>query len=148
MSKNTRRNFLKSAGATAAMGLFIKTAGAASPNDTIHVGCVGLRGRGKSHLDGFSSLDGVEVIAMCDVDERVLNERVEDYKGKVRSPVKKFTDFREMIEDTELDAVTIATPCWPSRGRSVSIASSASASTATARKTWTGFLAAPHFIDR
>lgn len=112
MSQNSRRNFLKSTGAAATAGLLVQTSGWASPNDTINVGVVGIRGRGGSHVNGFANLDGVKVAALCDIDENVLNQRAAGFMedNKVSSDVSKYFDYREMIEDQELDAVSIATP--------------------------------------
>lgn len=78
--------------------------------DAIRLACIGLRGRGRDHIDGFSKLPGVEIAAVCDVDERVLDagaRRVAHRGG--RSP-HKYQDVRKLLEDQSIDAVTIATP--------------------------------------
>jgi predicted dehydrogenase len=46
------------------------------PNDTIRGACVGICGRGTAHIRAVSKVRGVEIAALCDVDESVLNERV------------------------------------------------------------------------
>jgi hypothetical protein len=59
-----RRYFLMSAaGALAAKKVL------ASPNDTVRVACVGVRGQGKSHISNYSKMDNVEIAAICDIDE-------------------------------------------------------------------------------
>ena len=60
-----RRHFLMSSAAvaTAAPGLM------SSPNDTIRVGCVGIRGRGVEHIKSYSKMANVEIAALCDIDE-------------------------------------------------------------------------------
>ena len=113
--QKSRRNFLASTGAVATAGLLIKTsAHAASANDTIRIGVVGLNGRGKSHVDGYASLKdkNVEVVALCDVDENVLAKRDKEYKekGKISSDAKTYNDFRKMVESKDIDAVSCATP--------------------------------------
>jgi hypothetical protein len=65
-----RRYFLMSS----AVGLAARSA-AASPNDTVRVACVGVRGQGRSHINAYSKMPNVEIAALCDIDERVLNER-------------------------------------------------------------------------
>jgi hypothetical protein len=35
-----------------------------SPNDTVRMACVGLRGRGKSHLKAFTTLPNVDLVAV------------------------------------------------------------------------------------
>ena len=101
-----RRHFLMGA-AVAATALKSK---AQSPNDTIRVGVAGLRSRGSDHLRAFRNLKGVEVAAVCDIDENVMNERVREIfsADNVKQPAKH-TSFRKMLEDQSLDAISIAT---------------------------------------
>lgn len=80
------------------------------PNDVIRVGCIGLRGRGHSHMQGFQVLPGVEVAALCDVDESVLNQRASELESASQRKAKLFTDLRQLLDDPEIDAVSIATP--------------------------------------
>ena len=63
-----RRHFLMSSAAalTAAPRLV------SSPNDTVRVACVGLRGRGKSHIRAYSKMQNVEIAAICDIDDSVM----------------------------------------------------------------------------
>ena len=42
-----------------------------SPNDTIRVACVGVRGQGNSHLKEYGKMKNVEIAAICDIDETV-----------------------------------------------------------------------------
>jgi predicted dehydrogenase len=95
-----------------------------SPNDTVRVGVIGVgghdwtsiggskaaSGRGKSHLDGFSRLPNVEVAAVCDVDEGHLNYGVGLIEKATSKKPKAFADFRKMLEDKDIDAISIATP--------------------------------------
>ncbi|MDE2978126.1 MAG: gfo/Idh/MocA family oxidoreductase, partial [Acidobacteriota bacterium] len=70
MSAITRRVFLGSAAAAAAtttLGCRASAGAAASPNDVLRVAVVGLRGRGRDHVNQFIDLPGVEVAALCDV---------------------------------------------------------------------------------
>src|SRR5436309_8695352 len=101
-----RRYFL---GSAAAAGTLLRSA-AASPNDTVRVACVGVRGRGKDHIRAYSKMADVEIAAVCDVDESILNARLgEIEKASGRRPAA-FTDFRKLLEDKSIDAVSIATP--------------------------------------
>ena len=63
MPDPTRRTFLK----TSALA-------AASPNDRVRVAIVGLRGRGRDHIQSFHQMAGagVEIATLCDVDETIL----------------------------------------------------------------------------
>jgi predicted dehydrogenase len=55
-------------------------------------------------------MNNVEIAALCDIDESVLNAQVaaiEKTKGKRPAA---YTDFRKLLEDKSIDAVSIATP--------------------------------------
>jgi predicted dehydrogenase len=103
-----RRYFLTTAAAAAA-----SVAGkrlTAAPSDTVRVACVGLRGRGKDHIRGYSNLPGVEIVAMCDVDESVLNERAAGLEKTGKKKPQTYTDLRKLLENKDIDAISIATP--------------------------------------
>jgi len=81
-----------------------------SPNDTVRIACVGLRGRGKSHLKAFTTLPNVDLVAVCDVDQSVLNEASKFVESKRQKAPATFTDLRKLLEDKSIDAISIATP--------------------------------------
>ncbi|MBI2426038.1 MAG: Gfo/Idh/MocA family oxidoreductase [Candidatus Hydrogenedentes bacterium] len=131
-NKLTRRRFLG-----AAAGLpFILPARAwgqtvPPPSERIHVGLIGIGGRGLGNLDRFLRQDDVQVVAIADVDrlhyrdrpweqgtrygreaakeavERRYSEAMASgtYKG-----LKVHSDYREACADPEIDAVVISTP--------------------------------------
>jgi len=80
-----------------------------SPNDQIQVAVVGVRGRGRSHISEFGKQKNCRVAAVCDVDaaqsERAvqLTEQVQGFKPKT------YKDIRRLVEDKEIDAISIAT---------------------------------------
>jgi len=101
-----RRYFLSATAAASAGAAFA----AKSPNDTIRVACVGVRGQGNSHIRAYSAMQNVEIAAVCDIDENVLNQRLgEIEKAKGKRPAS-YTDYRKLLEDKSIDAVSIATP--------------------------------------
>jgi len=109
----TRRDFLKSAAkTTAGLGALTGITFVAHPervfgaNDRVRVAVCGLHGRGKDHLSAFSHLSNVEIAALCDVDENVLRKRLGEVSGKPQS----YVDFRKLLEDKSIDAISIATP--------------------------------------
>src|SRR3954451_15955004 len=79
-----RRYFLVSSAAAAGSALSSK--GRASVNDTVRVACVGVRGQGNSHIKNYSVMANVEIAAICDVDESVLESRLKQVEssGKKR----------------------------------------------------------------
>ena len=90
-------------------------------NNKLVVGLVGCRGQGFANLREFIALEEVEIKALCDVDENVLNKRAKDveklladkeqagFKVSFRNP-ELYADYRKLLEDKEIDAVIIGTP--------------------------------------
>jgi predicted dehydrogenase len=111
-----RRGFLKNSARTAA-GLaalkgisFITQADKVfGANDRVRVGICGLNGRGNAHIKGYARLSNVEIAALCDIDESVLNKRSAELKDKGIQP-KTYVDVRKLLEDKSVDAISIATP--------------------------------------
>ncbi|MBN2595051.1 MAG: Gfo/Idh/MocA family oxidoreductase [Sedimentisphaerales bacterium] len=108
MNNLTRRDFVKSTAAVgAAMAMpFSKVQGA---NNDLLVGVVGIRGRGNGLANEFNDLDGVRIVALCDVDSNVLEQRVKQYRDRNQS-VTGYDDYRRMLEDKSIDIIAIATP--------------------------------------
>jgi predicted dehydrogenase len=123
MSELSRRQFLHdsllTAAAAAAAGsvptLFAAEAVPASkgPNDKLGFCCIGVNGRGKSHLGAFQGNDSLntEVVAICDVDSDVGYKSCESVGAKQggRKPTY-YQDIRKALEDPAVDCVSIATP--------------------------------------
>ncbi len=81
-----------------------------SPNDRIQVGLIGCNGMGFANLLSLLKNKEVELVALCDVDQRVLvRQTAELQKGGVKKP-KWYTDYRKLLEDRDIDIVIIGTP--------------------------------------
>ena len=115
MAHVTRRVFTRTAAATTA-ALAIPGWAIAdrrlprSANDTMRIAVAGLNGRGRNHLVGFQRLDGVEVVALCDPDSKVLSEASRQYGQKYQRSFECQKDIRTLLERDDIDAVSIATP--------------------------------------
>lgn len=109
MQSFDRRDFLKSSAAALAASS-IAGAAKAGPNDVVRIGVIGARGRGMEHLDQFWNLPNSEVVAICDIDPMVLGIQGARHKSKTKKDAKLFKDMRELFDDKEIDAVSIATP--------------------------------------
>ncbi len=103
-----RRTFL--ANSAVAVATTASLAKAASPNDTIRVATVGLRGRGKSHIDAFTKMPNVELVALCDIDESVLATATKSVETKTGKTPVGYKDLRKLLEDKSIDVISIATP--------------------------------------
>ena len=111
----SRRRFLTS---SAAAGSLLITGTRASravagANDRIRIAVLGCNGRGRSHLDGFGSIPGVEIAAVCDPDQKVLDRTLAGLAKKAGDKPLITTgeqDFRRLLDDKSIDAISIATP--------------------------------------
>ena len=102
---NRRHFFMSSA---AALGTALSAT--KSPNDTVRVASVGLRGRGKSHLNAFTTLPNVDLVALCDVDQSVLKKSIQFVEERGKKAPTGYSDLRKLLEDKSIDAISIATP--------------------------------------
>ena len=111
MSELTRRKFIKATGAgllASAVPLIISRNGQAAPSETVNVAVVGVGSRGSGHAGNFAGMKNSRLVAVCDVDSKRA-EKVAQEESKEKGPVKVYSDFRKMLEDKSIDAVSIAT---------------------------------------
>ncbi len=106
----SRRRFLGSSAAA------VITAGAAArssvfgANDRIGVCIIGVHGQGRSHIRDILKEDGTEIVALCDVDSQVLEERVAQIQEATGKQPRAYHDLRDALADESIDAITTATP--------------------------------------
>lgn len=82
----------------------------ASPNDTVRVAVIGCGGRGNSHMGAWTSMPNVELAALVDVDDSHSERYIGALQRRGKNPVPTFRDIRKILEDKNIDAVSIATP--------------------------------------
>jgi len=111
MNTLTRRAFLKrTALGAGALGLSAQSWGQVTgANDDIRIAVVGFNGRGANHISAWEKMTGVKLVALCDVDSKVLAKQVSRSKDQGR-PVEGYTDIRKLLENKDIDAISIATP--------------------------------------
>ncbi|QDV10072.1 Inositol 2-dehydrogenase [Planctomycetes bacterium Poly30] len=105
-----RREFLRHSAASAAVFAAPSIRMGRRASDDLRIGVVGVRGRGSNHIDAYEQIEGVQVVAVCDVDASVLEQRAKQLGDKTGRNIAKFTDLRDMLAKGEIDAVSIATP--------------------------------------
>jgi predicted dehydrogenase len=117
--KNNRRDFLKTAGVAAgamAAPMYIPNS-VFGANDRIVTAHIGIGERGRSDMGDFLQ-HGVQVAAICDVDEshlRLAQQDIDGFKkqqgGKsVTGKVDHYGDFRRILDRKDIDAVVVVTP--------------------------------------
>src|SRR5258706_1387152 len=95
--KSSRRNFIRNIALTGA-GLYIVPRhvlgrGFIAPSDKLNIAGIGAGGKGESDLAEFSKSPNVNIVALCDVDDRRC------VKSRQRfAKAKYYKDFREMLE--------------------------------------------------
>ncbi len=80
------------------------------PSDSINIALIGCRNMGYGDLQQHLSNPGVNCVALCDVDENILNEKAADLEKKFSQKPKLYRDFRKLLEQKDIDAVIIGTP--------------------------------------
>ena len=105
-----RRDFLRGAiGGAALLG----TCGGrtfAGPNDQIAVAVIGFNGMGMGHVHQVAKNRGARVVALCDVDDRVMARGKEAVKNISGNEPWGTREFRKIVDDPSIDAVIIGTP--------------------------------------
>ena len=103
-----RRDFLRTAAASLSA---LAAAGAADrPNDKIRLAFLGVHGRGRDLLRGFTAFDDVEIAAICDPDSNVVEEALKLAQGSQKRKPNVEKDLRHVLDDHDIDAVVVATP--------------------------------------
>jgi predicted dehydrogenase len=82
----------------------------ASPNDKLVIGIMGCNGRGMDHIAGHLSVPNVEIAYVCDVDSRAVEKGIRAAAKRQQRQLKGTNDFRRMLEDKSVDAISIAAP--------------------------------------
>ncbi len=102
-----RRQFISTASAAALAG---NLRAGSQPGKKLRVGVMGLN-RGKAHINNFAKLEGVEIAYVCDVDQSRLSAgaKYASDRQNGKSP-KAVTDFRRILEDKDVDILSIAAP--------------------------------------
>lgn len=98
----TRRSFLGSSLASAALVTGHPFHILGRRNQKLRIGVIGVANRGRANLDGVA---GEEIVALCDVDERYLKAAARRFPK-----ARLFRDYREMMDMKELQAVVVSTP--------------------------------------
>ena len=80
------------------------------PNDQIRVAVLGVRGRGMEHVASYLKLKDARITTVCDVDTKVIGPAMKAITLAQGSAPKFVQDLRKVMEDPEVDVVSIATP--------------------------------------
>jgi hypothetical protein len=109
-----RKEFIRNASLAAASIAFSEQVQALVADPKIKVGLIGTGLRGQNHLDLLLRRTDVELVAICDIDDRMLTSA----KGMITKAAQKMPQvitgdiyaWKKLLEIKGLDAVIIATP--------------------------------------
>jgi len=115
----SRRHFLKHSG-TAAVALgapwyvpskVLAGPGKVAPSDKIVMGVIGTGGMGQHNARLFMDQPDVQMVAVCDVDQRHLQAAAQAVNERYgNQDCQTYADFRELLARDDIDAVVVATP--------------------------------------
>ena len=106
--RSTRRTFLMRAVAASAIPLILpRSSFAGAPHSRLQHAAIGVNGQGKSDLGEIAGSGKVDVVALCDFDEKSLAEAAVSFPK-----ARLYRDWREMLdaEDKHIDSINIAIP--------------------------------------
>ncbi|HTF22268.1 MAG TPA: Gfo/Idh/MocA family oxidoreductase [Chryseolinea sp.] len=114
MIKSSRRIFLQRSAtlmAGTALGHSLANARTGGKSaDRINVALIGCNGMGFYNLQDHLKVPNVACVALCDVDESVLNRRAADLSKITSKAPRLVNDFRRIIDDKTIDVVIVGTP--------------------------------------
>ena len=116
---NSRRDFIKKTSTVSSAMVF----GGVSPmfnaksysrikgaNDRINISVMGVNSRGNALAQNFAIQKNCDVIHICDVDTRAITKCLISLKDKQSFTAESFIDFRQSLENKDLDIMVIAAP--------------------------------------
>lgn len=108
--KFSRRSFIKNTSLAAAFYIVprhVLGRGFTAPSDKLNIAGIGAGGKGFSDLSEFAKSNKVNIVALCDVDDK------QAVSARKKFPKATFyKDFRQMLEKEKnnIDAVSVSTP--------------------------------------
>jgi predicted dehydrogenase len=111
----TRRDFIKTTAAATIGASILPHLGFSKEGDTkVRLGFIGVGLRGQSHLELALSRNDVEVVAICDIQQRMIDMSIglvaQAGKPKPQVILEGPQGYKKLLEKKDIDAVIISTP--------------------------------------
>jgi predicted dehydrogenase len=111
----SRRDFIKKATvAGIGLSLFTNTAFSKDNVEKVRLGFIGVGLRGQGHLQLALQRNDVEVVAICDINQRMIDMSKELFKNAGKPLAQVIMEgpygYKKLLERKDIDAVIIATP--------------------------------------
>jgi len=115
MESLKRRGFIKksmvvSAGMAFGAPAYIKGYMQNKPSEVINVAVAGINSRGGAHISNFTKIKNSRVVAICDAYETLFPNVIANLEKQGAAKPKTVVDFRNLLDDKGIDAISIATP--------------------------------------
>ncbi len=83
-----------------------------APSDQLNVGVIGVNGMGWTDTNAILQQQGINLAAICDIDENVITRRLKELSDKNfnTSKIKIYKDYRQLLANHDIDIVIIGTP--------------------------------------
>lgn len=83
-----------------------------APSDQLNIGAIGIKGMGWANVKAALKVPGVNLVAICDVDQNVIADRQKDMKelNVDAAKVKVYNNYKALLDQKDIDAVIIGTP--------------------------------------
>src|SRR5260221_12793507 len=118
----TRRDFIKSTAVAGAAFSILPSSivFSKSAESKVRLGFIGVGARGQNHLELALDRDDVEVVAICDIQQRMIDMSLglvaNSGKAKPQIILDGPQGYKKLLEYKDIDAVIIATPWeWHTR---------------------------------
>ena len=112
--KNTRRDFIKKTSAVLGASMLPTLGYARNDYPKVRLGFIGVGLRGQEHLQMALSRNDVEVVALCDVQQRMIDTSLDLVARSGKAKPQIIMDgphgYKRLLEKRKIDAVVIATP--------------------------------------
>lgn len=109
-----RRDFVKRTSVAAAAFSILPASSLFAQKRNVRIGIIGVGLRGQNHLELALMRTDTDVVAICDINERMLTDALETVKKSGKSAPKVFKGdvnaWKKLVELKDLDGVIIATP--------------------------------------
>jgi predicted dehydrogenase len=104
-----RRQFLKAAGGAALASPFV-TRNIRGANDRVNVAFIGVGRMGSGNIGYAAQVPGFQIVSVCDVYQPALERAQAQARRLGFAETKATKDFRDILADKSIDAVSIAAP--------------------------------------
>lgn len=109
MKGMTRRQFVAGSLAAGVFAVSSRYNPVLGANEDIRVAVIGFNGKGQTHIDAFSKMPGVRVVALCDADQAVLDRAGKKFADRGQK-ILAVQDMRKIFDSKEVDVIATATP--------------------------------------